>query len=37
MTENMAEDLTALLLARGWTSQEPNPGASALWALGRVS
>lgn len=33
MTENMAEDLTALLLARGWTSQEPSPGASALWTL----
>jgi len=33
MTENMADDLTALLLTRGWTSQEPNPGASALWTL----
>lgn len=33
MTENMAEDLTALLLARGWTSHEPSPGASALWTL----
>ncbi|XPP25636.1 MAG: hypothetical protein ACNYNX_08285 [Leucobacter sp.] len=33
MTENMADDLTALLLARGWTPQEPSPGASALWTL----
>lgn len=33
MTENMVDDLTALLLTRGWTSQEPTPGASALWTL----
>lgn len=33
MGENMAEDLTVFLLARGWTSREPKPGASALWTL----
>ncbi|WP_413247831.1 hypothetical protein [Sinomonas flava] len=33
MSENVAGDLSVLLKARGWSSQETNPGASNLWSL----
>lgn len=33
MSENLVDDLTALLLTRGWASQPARPGASALWTL----
>lgn len=33
MSENLAGDLSALLKARGWSSEPTNPGASELWSL----
>ncbi|MFA5606104.1 MAG: hypothetical protein WDA07_02765 [Leucobacter sp.] len=32
MSENMADDLVALLKSRGWSKVEENPGGSDLWA-----